>query len=194
MVPVHPPKPDRTQDAEPRCELVASSDGPERKKNSGPNVGSSTNEHVTAEITKESTNPGVVEESGRERLRRHRTEMAGRVWIPEIWGQESLLKDWIDSSVFDRPLVPKGSVSARRALVEECPMDARRGRGGGVWEGLYRVLMRRNSVYVTFIVAGAFVGERLYSQADSCMQIVDYGVHKLWDYNNAGVMYQNLAP
>ncbi|RWW76376.1 hypothetical protein BHE74_00015542 [Ensete ventricosum] len=73
-------------------------------------------------------------------------------------------------------------------------MDATRGRGGGVWEGLYRVLMRRNSVYVTFIVAGAFVGERLYSQADSCMQIVDYGVHKLWDYNNAGVMYQNLAP
>ncbi|URE10262.1 Cytochrome b-c1 complex, subunit [Musa troglodytarum] len=36
----------------------------------------------------------------------------------------------------------------------------RRGRGGGVWEGLYRLLMRRNSVYVTFVVAGAFVGER----------------------------------
>ncbi|KAJ8479057.1 hypothetical protein OPV22_022784 [Ensete ventricosum] len=61
-------------------------------------------------------------------------------------------------------------------------MDARRGRGGGVWEGLYRVLMRRNSVYVTFIVAGAFVGER----------IVDYGVHKLWDYNNAGKKYEDI--
>ncbi|KAG6479929.1 hypothetical protein ZIOFF_063405 [Zingiber officinale] len=47
-------------------------------------------------------------ESGRERLKRHRTEMGGRVWIPEIWGQESLLKDWTDGSVFDRPLVPKG--------------------------------------------------------------------------------------
>ncbi|XP_064986901.1 protein BIC1-like [Musa acuminata AAA Group] len=119
MVPADPPKPDRTQDAGPRRELVVSSDDPEMK-NSEPNVGSSTNEHVTAEITKECTDSGVVEESGRERLRRHRTEMAGRVWIPEIWGQESLLKDWIDSSVFDRPLVPKGLVSAREALVEEC--------------------------------------------------------------------------
>ncbi|KAK9126383.1 hypothetical protein Scep_015229 [Stephania cephalantha] len=49
--------------------------------------------------------------------------------------------------------------------------------GGGVLEGLYRVLMRRNSVYVTFIFAGAFVGER----------VVDYGVHKLWEHNNVGV-------
>ncbi|CAL9184459.1 unnamed protein product, partial [Musa hybrid cultivar] len=66
------------------------------------------------------------------------------------------------------------------------PMDStavRRGRGGGVWEGLYRLLMRRNSVYVTFVVAGAFVGER----------VVDYGVHKLWDYNNAGRDYFSSA-
>ncbi|RRT74512.1 hypothetical protein B296_00003751 [Ensete ventricosum] len=34
---------------------------------------------------------------------------------------------------------------------------ATRGRGGGVWEGLYHLLMRRNSVYVTFVVAGALV-------------------------------------
>ncbi|RWV81159.1 hypothetical protein BHE74_00047317 [Ensete ventricosum] len=39
--------------------------------------------------------------------------------------------------------------------------------------------MRRNSVYVTFVVAGAFVGERM----------VDSGVRKLWEYNNVGVMY-----
>ncbi|WOL12676.1 cytochrome b-c1 complex subunit 9 [Canna indica] len=48
--------------------------------------------------------------------------------------------------------------------------------GGGLWEGLYRLLMRRNSVYVTVVVAGAFAGERA----------VDYGVHKLWEYNNVG--------
>ncbi|CAL0317044.1 unnamed protein product [Lupinus luteus] len=36
---------------------------------------------------------------------------------------------------------------------------ARRSRGG-VLEGLYKVLMRRNSVYVTFVIAGAFLGER----------------------------------
>ncbi|URE44026.1 cytochrome b-c1 complex subunit [Musa troglodytarum] len=61
---------------------------------------------------------------------------------------------------------------------------ARRGRGSGVWERLYRVLMRRNSVYVTFVVAGAFVGER----------IVDYGVHRLWDYNNEGNAARALKP
>ncbi|ERN02004.1 hypothetical protein AMTR_s00045p00091120 [Amborella trichopoda] len=51
-------------------------------------------------------------------------------------------------------------------------------RGGGLLEGAYRLLMRRNSVYVTFVILGAFFGERA----------VDYGVHKLWDYNNVGMM------
>ncbi|KAJ0027934.1 hypothetical protein Pint_36005 [Pistacia integerrima] len=48
---------------------------------------------------------------------------------------------------------------------------------GGLFEGLYRVIMRRNSIYVTFIIAGAFAGERA----------VDYGVRKLWEYNNVGL-------
>ncbi|XP_038972515.1 cytochrome b-c1 complex subunit 9 [Phoenix dactylifera] len=52
----------------------------------------------------------------------------------------------------------------------------------GLWDGLYRVLMRRNSVYVTFVVAGAFAGERA----------VDYGLHKLWDYNNVGKKYEDI--
>ncbi|ONK77570.1 uncharacterized protein A4U43_C02F7980 [Asparagus officinalis] len=65
-----------------------------------------------------SINSGDV--TGRERLRRHRAEMAGKVRIPEIWGQERLLKDWVDCSAIDRCLVPKGVVSARKALVEEC--------------------------------------------------------------------------
>lgn len=60
------------------------------------------------------------EVSGRERLKRHHKEMAGRVWIPDIWGQESYLKEWVDCSAFDSCLVPNGVVSARRALVEEC--------------------------------------------------------------------------
>ncbi|XP_059290890.1 cytochrome b-c1 complex subunit 9, mitochondrial-like [Lycium ferocissimum] len=49
-------------------------------------------------------------------------------------------------------------------------------------EGLYRVLMRRNSVYVTFVILGAFLGE----------QAVDYGVRKLWDYNNIGKRYEDI--
>ena len=38
-----------------------------------------------------------VEESGREKQKKNRVEVAGRVWIPEIFGQEELLKDWTDS-------------------------------------------------------------------------------------------------
>ncbi|KAM0940374.1 putative cytochrome b-c1 complex subunit 9 [Dioscorea sansibarensis] len=61
-------------------------------------------------------------------------------------------------------------------------MEAAARSGRGVWEGLYRVLMRRNSVYVTFVVAGAFLGERA----------VDYGVHKLWEHNNVGKRYEDI--
>ncbi|KAK8546276.1 hypothetical protein V6N13_067501 [Hibiscus sabdariffa] len=57
----------------------------------------------------------------------------------------------------------------------------RRGQGG-LFEGLYRVIMRRNSVYVTFVIAGAFLGERA----------VDYGVHRLWEYNNVGKRYEDI--
>ncbi|KAL5545843.1 hypothetical protein UlMin_005530 [Ulmus minor] len=60
--------------------------------------------------------------------------------------------------------------------------SAARRSGGGLFEGIYRVIMRRNSVYVTFIIAGAFVGERA----------VDYGVKKLWDYNNVGKRYEDI--
>lgn len=56
----------------------------------------------------------VVEESGRERLKRHRVAMGGSVWIPETWGKEEHLKDWIDCAA-----VPAGLTSAREALVEE---------------------------------------------------------------------------
>ncbi|CAD6261015.1 unnamed protein product [Miscanthus lutarioriparius] len=60
------------------------------------------------------------EYSTRERLKRHRREMAGRVWVPEMWGQEKLLKDWVDCAVFDRPMVPTGLLTARRALIADC--------------------------------------------------------------------------
>ncbi|KAL6133646.1 hypothetical protein ACLB2K_065880 [Fragaria x ananassa] len=59
---------------------------------------------------------------------------------------------------------------------------AARRSGGGLFEGLYRVIMRRNSVYVTFVIAGAFLGERA----------VDYGVHRLWEYNNVGKRYEDI--
>ncbi|MQM08649.1 hypothetical protein Taro_041506 [Colocasia esculenta] len=62
----------------------------------------------------------------------------------------------------------------------EAAASARGGRG--LFEGIYRFVMRRNSVYVTFVIAGAFLGERA----------VDYGVHKLWEYNNVGKRYEDI--
>ncbi|KAI3965008.1 hypothetical protein MKX01_013939 [Papaver californicum] len=61
----------------------------------------------------------VDEDSGREKLKRHRIEVAGRVWIPDSWGQEKLMKDWIDCSAFNASLVPAGLLSARQALIED---------------------------------------------------------------------------
>ncbi|CAI8614844.1 unnamed protein product [Vicia faba] len=61
----------------------------------------------------------LEEMSERERLKRHRVEVAGRVWIPEIWGQEELLKDWIDCTAFDAPLIPSKITMARAALVQQ---------------------------------------------------------------------------
>ncbi|KAL7137378.1 hypothetical protein ABFS83_10G087700 [Erythranthe nasuta] len=57
--------------------------------------------------------------AGRERLKRHRVEVAGRVWIPDMWGQENFLKDWIDCTAFDASLVNSSITSARDSLVEE---------------------------------------------------------------------------
>ncbi|KAI4378549.1 hypothetical protein MLD38_016013 [Melastoma candidum] len=58
----------------------------------------------------------------------------------------------------------------------------KRGAMAGILDGLYRVFMRRTSVYVTFVIAGAFVAERA----------VDYGVHKLWEMNNVGKRYEDI--
>ncbi|KAK6126400.1 hypothetical protein DH2020_039850 [Rehmannia glutinosa] len=53
---------------------------------------------------------GIVED-GRDRLKRHRVEVAGQVWIPEMWGQEDLLKDWIDCTAFDATIGNSGIMS-----------------------------------------------------------------------------------
>lgn len=62
-------------------------------------------------------NGGVM--GPRERLKRHRREVAGQVWIPDMWGQEDFLKDWIDCSAFDASLVPQGIMLARASLMKE---------------------------------------------------------------------------
>ncbi|XXG62859.1 hypothetical protein AAC387_Pa05g1157 [Persea americana] len=81
------------------------------------------------EVAKEADSSDKLEEDGgREKLQRHRSDVAGQVWIPEIWGQEELMKDWVDCAAFDRSFVSSGIMSARDALVEEC----RRMNSGGL--------------------------------------------------------------
>ncbi|CAL0310520.1 unnamed protein product [Lupinus luteus] len=75
--------------------------------------------HVTHNMV-ETEESVVAEDIGREKLKRHRVEVAGNVWVPEIWGQEEFLKDWIDcTSAFDASLVHSRITTAQKALVEE---------------------------------------------------------------------------
>lgn len=76
-------------------------------------------------------------------------------------------------------MVNRSETSFESAKMES--VSRRRG-GGGIFESLYKVVMRRNSVYVTFVIAGAFLGERA----------VDYGIHKLWEANNVGKRYEDI--
>ena len=56
----------------------------------------------------------------RERRQSSRTDVARQVWIPDMWGQEDLLKDLIDCTTFDSYFVNRDDImSARASLVEE---------------------------------------------------------------------------
>lgn len=57
----------------------------------------------------------------RERLKRHRDEVARKVMVPEKWWKEEPLKDWIDYSAFDRILTAVRIASARASLAVEQP-------------------------------------------------------------------------
>ncbi|XP_028773200.1 protein BIC2-like [Neltuma alba] len=67
-----------------------------------------------------STSSSGSDDAGRERLKRHRDEVAGKVKIPDKWGQEQMMKDWIEFSTFDALL---GShrmiIAARDALIAD---------------------------------------------------------------------------
>lgn len=55
-------------------------------------------------------------------------------------------------------------------------------KSAGVWDTAYKLLMRRNSVYVAFIFVGAIVGERA----------VDYSFNKMWEKRNRGKLYEDI--
>lgn len=54
----------------------------------------------------------------------------------------------------------------------------------GLWETGYKLLMKRNSVYIAFVIGGALAGER----------VVDYGLNSLWEKKNAGKLWKHVEP
>ncbi|KAK6163550.1 hypothetical protein DH2020_000414 [Rehmannia glutinosa] len=54
-------------------------------------------------------------------------------------------------------------------------------RSGGVWEGLYRVIMRRTPIYVTFVVVGAFLGERIVVLFSYCNKFAFLELQKRYE-------------
>lgn len=46
----------------------------------------------------------------------------------------------------------------------------------------YRVLMKRNSTYIAFVLAGALLGER----------VVNYGFDTAWERNNQGKLFKHM--
>lgn len=61
------------------------------------------------------------EVTGREKLKRHREEVMGRVNIPENWSEEKQLKKWVDYTTFDALILAPHSliVAARDALIAD---------------------------------------------------------------------------
>ncbi|KAL7096625.1 hypothetical protein ACP275_10G090600 [Erythranthe tilingii] len=125
--PVKIPSQSETEKSDPTTNLPESGDSSSDEKSKTQK--SPGNQKRVEEDQKRATKKSVagittaVEEggagTGRERLKRHRVEVAGRVWIPDMWGQENLLKDWIDCTAFDASLVNSSITSARDSLVQE---------------------------------------------------------------------------
>ncbi|MCO5548267.1 hypothetical protein L7F22_001724 [Adiantum nelumboides] len=62
-------------------------------------------------------------------------------------------------------------------------MDAPKRTKPGALHAAYRLLTRRNSVYVSVIILGALVGEH----------VLDASANKLWHYNNQGKLYEDIS-
>lgn len=84
---------------------------------------------TSVEIHKDDNKVEGVVVGGRERLKRHREEIAGHVRIPEKWGHEKMMKNWIhgfSSTTFhgddeDAFMAPPHTIilAARDALVAD---------------------------------------------------------------------------
>ncbi|MCO5585678.1 hypothetical protein L7F22_054752 [Adiantum nelumboides] len=57
---------------------------------------------------------------GRQRLQLHCLQVSGKVTIPDKWGCEQQLQEWVSYGIVEDALRPAGLMSARTALVSEC--------------------------------------------------------------------------
>ncbi|KAI5070803.1 hypothetical protein GOP47_0015146, partial [Adiantum capillus-veneris] len=64
---------------------------------------------------------------GRARLQHHWVQVGGKVMIPDNWGLERHLQEWVSFGLLEDAYRPAGLMSARSALVADCQ---RRSRGG----------------------------------------------------------------
>lgn len=78
----------------------------------------------TAQNTEKQLQLHMEKEGRRERLRRLRLEIGGKVCIPDTWDHESSLQDWFNCTAFTVAYVPPGLASARESLAK----DARQSR------------------------------------------------------------------
>ncbi|KAH7404699.1 hypothetical protein KP509_15G039100 [Ceratopteris richardii] len=62
---------------------------------------------------------------GRQRLQEYRMQMSGKVVIPDSWGREEQLQDWVTYGIVEDALRPAGLMAARAALVNECQRHPR---------------------------------------------------------------------
>ncbi|XP_024633300.1 protein BIC1 [Medicago truncatula] len=78
-------------------------------------------EKAKEEENKENGTARVEEITGRERLKRHREEMKGKVKVPENWEKEQKLKEWVDYTTFDALIFAPHAliVTARDALIAD---------------------------------------------------------------------------
>ncbi|KAH7421318.1 hypothetical protein KP509_13G050600 [Ceratopteris richardii] len=57
---------------------------------------------------------------GRKRLQLHRLQVSGKVVIPESWGREKFLQEWVAFGAVEDALRPAGLMAARAELMSTC--------------------------------------------------------------------------
>ncbi|MCO5549980.1 hypothetical protein L7F22_003457 [Adiantum nelumboides] len=80
-------------------------------------------------LSQVSVNGAGEDRCGRARLQHHWIQVGGKVMIPDTWGLERHLQEWVNFGLVEDAFRPSGLMSARSALVADCQ---RRSRAGSI--------------------------------------------------------------